>query len=742
MKKAILKIGGMSCSACSSSLEKHLNKQKSIISASVNLVSAQALIEYEDNITINDLNNYIKNAGFISLGIYKAEKEEEKKKNKEFHTLLIFTILSVLFLYISMSHMIGVPTIQILDMKKHPINYAISQLVLTIPYLIYGFDILKKGIINLFHKTPNMDTLVTIGVISSFIFSIYSTVMILLNHVIYTKSLYFESCAIVIFFIKLGRFIDQRSKEKTQSAIKELVQITPDKTLLKKENKEMEVTLDEIKKDDILIAKPGMKIAVDGIIIKGITHLDEALITGESAPVKKQRNDNVVAGSINLDGYIEYSAKKIGKDSTISEIVRLVVEATNTKAPIAHLADRVSTYFVPTILLISIITFIAYLVLGYSFSFALEHFVTVLVVACPCALGLATPLAIVVSEGLCAKNGILVKASKTLENAHKVDTIIFDKTGTLTYGNLTIASIFNYSNYNEKELIHMVGSIEKKSTHPISKAFINYMKKNDIHIKEVNNFKNLSGIGISATIDKKEIFLGNNKLITKLKLKNTHESDEENLKKLGNTIVYVIENKKIIALIGIKDIIRDNARSTIDKLRKLNKEVIMLTGDNEQAAKIIAKEVNIDHVIADVLPKEKTNVIKKLSKEGKKVMMVGDGINDAPSLATSLIGISVNSGTDIATNSADVILMTDNLEKIINLITISKKTIKNIKQNLFWAFFYNICMIPIAVGIFENINISMNPMIASFAMTISSLTVVFNALRLKKIKLETRNNNV
>ncbi len=734
MKKIILSIDGMTCSACSLGLEKYLRKQDGIIQVHVNLVLAQAFIEYEDQLTVQELETFVKEAGFESLGIYNEESKTQKDTGK--FLLVVYGFLAFFVLYISMSYMVGLPTISFLDMIDYPIHYVICLFLFTILFLIYGMDIFIRGIKNIMHKTPNMDTLVTLGVFSSFGYSIFGMVMIFLDTYgkMYTESVYFESCVMIIYFIKLGRYIDGRSKEKTKEALKELVQITPTKAVLIEDGKEVEVTIDEVNKNDILICKPGMKIAVDGIITNGETHLDEAFITGESVPVKKNINDKVIAGSINLDGYIEYRALKIGKDSTISEMIRLVVEATNTKAPIQRLADKVSGYFVPTIIILAIFTFFIYFVLGNPFSLCITTFVTVLVVACPCALGLATPLAIVVSEGLCAKNGILVKSSETLENAHKVDTIVFDKTGTLTYGNLKVSKIFNYSNYTDYEIIQKVASLESKTTHPISKAFLTYVSEHQLEIDEVDNFKNISGIGLQGDIYNKKFYVGNRKLFTELQIHNTYEKDEQDLAIQGNSIVYVIEDGDVLGLIGVKDIVRDNAKKTILKLKKLGKKIIMLTGDNKETAHIIAESIGIDIVIAGVMPQDKTRVIKDLMERGSHVMMVGDGINDAPSLATSNIGVSVNGGTDIAADSSDVILMNDNLEKIVSLINISKKTVRNIKQNLFWAFFYNVCMIPIAIGLFRSFGIVMNPMIAGFSMTISSLTVVFNALRLKRWK--------
>ena len=735
MQKVILNIKGMSCSACSNSLEKYLNKQNGIINATVNLVLSQASIEYNDNLSIEDLNKFISDAGFESLGIY--DETKINKTNKRNKIIIPITFLTILVLYISMSHMLSLPSIPYLDMMKNPINYTISLLILTIPYLIYGFDIIKNGYKNLIHAHPNMDTLVFIGVLSSLIYSIYNTILLLKGNTSLVDSLYYESCIVVIYFIKLGRQIETKNKEKTLDAIKELVTITPSYALLKVGNEVKEVTIDEIKENDILVCKPGMKLAVDGIITNGTTHIDESFITGESIPSKKEKGNKVIAGSLNIDGYIEYKAEKIGKNSTISEIVRLVVEATNTKSPISKLADKVSGIFVPLVMLIAIITLISYLLLGYNLNISLTRFVTVLVISCPCALGLATPLAVVVAMGITARNGILIKTSKVLEAINKVDTIVFDKTGTLTYGNLKISKLCNYSNYNNSKLLNIVSSIESKSNHPIASAF----KTND-KLQKVTSFKNIDGIGLKGVINNKEYYVGNNKLIKKLKINNTHSKDELDLVNNGNSIIYVIEDNNIIALIGVKDIIRKEAKEVIKKLNNMNKNVIMLTGDNEITAQIIAKELGIKEVIANVLPKDKAEKIKELMNNNKYVMMVGDGINDAVSLVTANIGVALSSGTDIANNSADVILMNNNLINIINMFHISKKTITNIKQNLFLAFFYNICMIPLAIGLLSKWNINMNPMLGSIAMTLSSITVVLNALRLKNIKLEGGNNNV
>ena len=734
MKKIILSIDGMTCSACSNGLEKYLNKQNGIINASVNLVLANAFIEYDEKILNQEkLERFVQEAGFKSLGEFKEIRSNSNSK-KEKILFIVFTFLAIILMYISMGHMLNLPTLKIIDPYSNPVNYCIVLLIFTIAFIVYGFDIIKNGYKNLIHKSPNMDTLVAIGVLSSFFYSLYSMYMIIKGNHHDIHNLYFESAAIVIYFIKLGRYIDKISKDKTKEAIQKLVEITPKNAVIKVDGIEKTVTLDEIHKGDIVVCKPGEKIAVDGEIVLGKTHIDESLITGESKPALKTIGQKVIAGSINYDGYIEYKAEKIGKESTISEIVKLVVEASNTKAPIARIADKISGYFVPTVLLISIITFIIYLIAGNTFSESLISFVTVLVVACPCSLGLATPLAIVVSEGLCAENGILVKKGEVLENLPKVNTIVFDKTGTLTYGKLKISKINNYSKMTNEELLKLVAIVEANSSHPISKAFIDYIEENKISKLEVKNFENISGYGITGIVEGKKIILGNSKILEKFDINNKYKEEEIMLSKDGNSIVYVVQNNEIIGLIGVNDIIRKNTKQVIEELNKNKIDTIMLTGDNKETSEKIANEIGIKKVISNVLPAEKTDVVKKLKQENKYVMMCGDGINDSPSLTTADIGVSINSGSDIAIDSSDIILTTNDLLSILNLIKISKKTIKIIKQNLFWAFFYNILMIPIAIGVGAPYGITINPMIASIAMVFSSITVILNSLKLKKIK--------
>ena len=731
MKKVLLKIDGMTCSACSTGLEKYLNKQDGIKQATVNLIMNNANIEYDDKkLNLEQVEKFIEKAGFLSLGIDNFEKEEKKNTNEKYK-LLSITVISILVLYISMSHMVGLPVIPFLNMMIYPVNYAISLFILTTIVLILGKDILRNGYKNLIHKTPNMDTLVMIGVLASYIYSIYGTIQILKCHAMHVEELYYESSSVVIFFIEIGRYIENKNKDKTKEALQQLMTITPNNAVILKDGKEITVTLDEIQKGDIVICKPGEKIAVDGELVEGSTHINESFITGESVPVKREKGSKVIAGSINYEGTIKYKAEKIGKESTVSEIVRLVTQATSTKAPIAKIADTISGYFVPVVLIIAFLAFCIWMLISKNFAIAINIFVSILVVACPCSLGLATPLAIVIASGNASKKGILVKTSETLENTHKVKTICFDKTGTLTKGELSISKLYNYSNIDEKEILKIVASIENKSEHPIARAIVKKAQDEKIKLEEIREFKAIPGFGVEAIIESGEKYLiGNKKLMLENNIKIENEKDEQELVSDGNSILFVSSNNKIVALIGLKDILKENVKEVIKKLKQRKINLVMLTGDNEKTAEIIAKEIGIEKVISNVTPKEKAEQIKKLKEDGI-VMMCGDGINDSVSLVTADIGVSVSSGTDIAIDSSQVVLMSDNLEKIDDLIDISKKTIRNIKQNLFWAFFYNICMIPIACGVLIPFGISMNPMIAAFAMTVSSLTVVLNALRLR-----------
>lgn len=714
MKKVVLNIEGMTCSACSNGLEKYLNKQEGVISASVNLVMATALIEYEDNLSIKDLNRFVKEAGFKSLG----EKKEEKKSN-ELTKLIIFSILGIILMYISMGQMINLPTPKILNMMESPRVYAITLMILSLLFIFYGFDIIKNGIKNIVHKMPNMDSLVGVGVIVNFVYSLWNTIQVFMGNTSLVHHLYFESSAIIILFVKIGRYIDKKNKDKAVDTIKNLVTITPKNGTILKDGKEVQVTINEIQKGDTVISKPGEKIAVDGTVINGKTHTDESFITGESKPVSKKVGDTVIAGSINYDGYIEYRAEKIGRDSSISNIVKMVVEATNTKAPIARIADKISGYFVPAIFIIALISFILNFIITKDINESILALVSVLVVACPCALGLATPLAMVVAIGNCSRRGILVKSSETLEAINKVDTIVFDKTGTLTTGKMSIAD----GVYNEVTL-KILKSLEKNSNHPLAKSIYN----NERDIFEVQDFEEVPGLGVKGIINGKQYYAGNYKYVEKMNVENKLRDNEAIFASKGESIVYLFDEKETILIIGLADTIKKDVTDTIKKLEKLDKKIIMLTGDNEKTARAIAKQIGIENIISNVNPEQKLDKIKELNKNNN-VAMIGDGINDSPSLKAATVGISVENGTDISADSADVILLNENMDNIVKIFDLGKRTIRIIKENLFWALFYNVCMIPLATGLLP---IALNPMIASLAMTLSSLTVVLNSLRLLK----------
>ena len=529
-----------------------------------------ASIEYDDNkLNLEQIEKFVEKAGFKSLGIDNFKKEEKRKSNEKYK-LIGITVISLLVLYISMSHMVGLPVIPFLNMMEYPVNYAISLLILTVIVMIFGRDILKNGYKNLIHKTPNMDTLVMIGVIASFAYSLYGTIRILTGSTEYVEKLYFESAAIVIFFIKIGKFIENKNKDKTKEALQALMSITPNDAVIIRDGNEIKVTIDEIQKGDIVICKPGEKIAVDGEVVEGITHINEAFITGESTPVKKEAGAKVIAGSINFEGTIKYRAEKIGRESTVSEIVRLVANATSTKAPIA----------------IASIAFVIWCIISRDFAFAINIFVSILVVACPCSLGLATPLAIVIASGNATKKGILIKQSEALENSHKVKTICFDKTGTLTKGVLSVSKMYNYTNLSDAELLKDIASIEKKSEHPIAMAIVNKAIEERTELEDVKSFKAIPGFGLEAsTKEDNKYLIGNRKLMEQNNIAISFAQDEENLINEGNSILFVAKNDKIVALIGVKDVLKDNVVEVIEKLKKQNIEVVMLTGDNGKTAR-------------------------------------------------------------------------------------------------------------------------------------------------------------
>ncbi len=719
MKKKILNIEGMTCSACSNGLEKYLNKQKGV-DATVNLIMATASIQYDETIVSEeDINRFIKEAGFKSLG----EKGKDRNTKLSFISFIFFGGLSIFLMYISMGGMIFGEMPAILNKMIHPKIYVTILFISAVLAMIWGFDILKNGIKNMIHKMPNMDSLVGVGVIVNFLFSLYHAYDIYLGHGDLNK-IFFESVVMIILFVKIGRYIDKRNKAKAVDTIKNLVSITPKNATILKDSKETTVTINEINKGDIVICKPGEKIAVDGKIIKGSTHTDESFLTGESKPVRKEKGDLCLAGSINYDGYIEYEALKIGKDSSISHIVDLVVQATNTKAPISRIADTISGYFVPSIFIVALLSFILNFLFTKELSGSIEALVTVLVVACPCALGLATPLAMVVSIGSASRKGFVIKSSEYLESLNTIDSVIFDKTGTLTKGELEVVDMKIKETLKTKDVMKILMSIESKSNHPIAKSIC----KHTTDFYEVTKFHEISGCGVYGTIDHQTYYAGNKKYLSQFPIKNKFEDYEEQYALKGESIVYLWNDTELLAIVGLRDEIKPNIKKLIKELKKLHKKVIMLSGDNSLTAEIIAKELSIDEVYSNVSPQGKLDIVKQLNTH-HNVLMIGDGINDSPALKTAAIGISVSNGTDISNDASDIIMLTDDMNRLIDLFQLSKKTLRIIKENLFWAFIYNVCMVPLATGLLP---IKLNPMIASFAMILSSLTVVMNSLRLKK----------
>lgn len=721
MKKKIINIEGMTCSACSNGLEKYLNKQEGIKEASVNLVMATASVEYDENIVKDsDLDRFVKEAGFKSLG------ERSKDGNGKYERLFLiqFAFLVVLLMYISMGHMAHFPIPYVVDKMHNPIVYTVFVIVITLCFIFWGIDIIAKGFKNIFHRMPNMDSLVGVGVLVNFAYSMFNAIKVFQGGVHLVDNLYFESCAMIIFFVKLGRYIDKNNKAKAVESIKNLVTITPKNAVIKQKGKGKEkiVTINEIQKGDIVICKPGEKIAVDGKVVLGQSHTDESFITGESKPVSKTIGDTVLAGSINYDGYIEYVAENIGKDSSISHIVDLVVEATNTKAHIAKFADKISGVFVPVIFVIAILAFVLNIAITKDVNRALNALVSVLVVACPCALGLATPLAQVVALGSGTRRGIVIKTGEALEGINNIDTVIMDKTGTITKGELTIADLYFLD--AQKDNLKLLKSLETKSNHPLATS----VSKGENNPFKVTDFEEIPGRGIKGKIDGTMYYAGNSKMLESMGIINTLSNKEDEFSQNGESIIYFASDKQLLGIVGLRDVIKPGIKDTISSLKEHGKKVVMLSGDNETTAKIIANEVGIDMVYSNISPKGKLEKIRELNTN-QNVLMIGDGINDSPALKEATIGISVSNGTDISSDSADIMLMSEDMSKLLDVFKLGKKTMKIIKENLFWALGYNLLMVPLATGLLP---IALNPMIASLAMTLSSLTVVLNSLRLRK----------
>ncbi len=726
-----IKIGGMTCASCAKAVERATKKLDGVENASVNIATEKANIEYDSSkVKLSQIKSAIEKAGYSIIEEKKEALVDEDKirKEKEMKTLFTKFIIAVGFsiplFYIAMGPMISKPfgpwrVPSIIDPMMNPLNYALIQMILVIPVMMAGYKFYINGFKSLINKNPNMDTLVAIGTSAAFLYSVYTTFKIATT----TREvghghhqLYFESAGIIIALILLGKYLESRSKGKTGEAIKKLMGLQPKTALIIKGNQEVEIPIDEVEVGDIIIVKPGSKIPVDGIVVEGHTSVDESMLTGESIPVEKNVGDNVTGASINKNGVIKFRAEKVGSDTALAQIIKLVEDAQGKKAPIAALADTVSGYFVPAVIIISLVSAALWFIVGNKdLEFVLTIFISVLVIACPCALGLATPTAIMVGTGKGAENGILIKGGEALELAHKVDTVIFDKTGTITEGKPTVTDIITTNNVDERYLLQLASSAE---------------------IKKVENFKAIPGHGIEVTIDGDIVLLGNKKLMNDKNIDlGDLESKSDELASLGKTPMYIVVDNTLCGIIAVADTVKENSKKAIEKLHEMGIKVAMVTGDNKKTADAIAKEVGIDIVVSEVLPRDKSNEVKKLQEKGKFVAMVGDGINDAPALAQADIGIAIGSGTDVAMESADIVLMKSDLIDVPTAIKLSHETIKNIKQNLFWAFGYNTIGIPIAAGLLYIFGGPLlNPMFAAAAMSLSSVSVVTNALRLKNFK--------
>lgn len=736
------KINGMTCASCSSRVEKVINKLDGVNSATVNLAVEDMNVKYDRRkISAEDIENAVKKAGYEAIEIKEDNKDDNKKEGEEkvkkarnrFVWSLVFAIPLMI---ISMGPMIGVPVPSIIDPNINPFNYAFIQLILALIIIFIGREFFIHGFRNLFHLSPNMDTLIALGSSAATIYGIYALVKIIGGDAHFAHHLYFESAGMIVTFISLGKFLEAITKGKTSDAINKLMGLAPKTATIIVDGKEKTVGIEDVRVNDIILVKPGERLPVDGEVVEGTTSIDESMLTGESIPVDKNPGDEVFGASINKYGMFKYKVTKVGKDTVLSKIINLVEDAQGTKAPIARLADVISGYFVPAVIVLAIVSALAWHFIGNeNLEFSLNILISVLVIACPCALGLATPTAIMVSTGKGAENGVLIKSGVALEEAHKINTIIFDKTGTITEGKPKVTDILGIS-IEDDELLKVAAAAEKGSEHPLGEAIVNEANDRKIELPLVKDFVSIPGEGINTTIENNHIVIGNRKIMDRNNIDiSSIEEKANNFSKEGKTPMFVGINGSIRGIIAVADTVKENSSKAVKALHNMGIEVVMLTGDNKGTAQAIANEVGIDRVVSDVLPEGKANVVKEIQSEGKKVAMVGDGINDAPALVTSEIGIAIGSGTDVAIESADIVLMRSDLLDVVTAIQLSRATIKNIKENLFWAFGYNVLGIPIAMGILKLFGGPLlNPMIGAFAMSLSSVSVLLNALRLKRFK--------
>lgn len=749
-KEVIIPIGGMTCASCVKAVERAVKKIDGVENVQVNLATEKASISYKaEKVKLYEIKGAIEKAGFKVLEVEKKQSVDEDKlrKEKEMNTLLVKFIISAIFavplFYIAMGTMIPapigpLPVPEIINPNVNPLNFALVQLFLTIPIIIAGNKFFSKGVKSMVAKAPTMDSLITIGSSAALIYSLYSLYLVANGDAMAVHHMYFESAGVIITLVLLGKYFESRAKGKTGEAIKKLMGLSPKTAIIIKNDKEIEIPIEEVAVGDIIIVKPGSKIPVDGIVIEGHTSVDESMLTGESIPVEKNVGSSVVGASINKNGTIRFRAEKVGSDTAISQIIKLVEDAQGSKAPIAKLADIIAGYFVPVVVVIAIVSGLAWFIAGKGTVFSLTVFIAVLVIACPCALGLATPTAIMVGTGKGAENGILIKGGEALETTHKINTIVFDKTGTITEGKPVVTDIITYGEITEEELIKVAASAEKSSEHPLGEAIVRDCEEKNLEFYKLDKFMAIPGHGIEVVINGSDILLGNKKLMNSKNIDLVDlEETSDRLASEGKTPMYIGINNKIAGIIAVADVVKENSAKAIKKLHDMGIEVAMITGDNKKTAAAIANQVGIDRVLAEVLPQDKSSEVKKLQEEGKFVAMVGDGINDAPALAQADIGIAIGSGTDVAMESADIVLMRSDLLDVPTAIRLSKSTMTNIKENLFWAFGYNVIGIPVAAGVLYLFGGPLlNPVIAALAMAFSSTSVLLNALRLKRFKVE------
>ena len=738
IKTHTYKVEGMTCAVCAGRVEKVTKKIEGVQKSVVNLTTEKLSITVDDDIvTYGDIKRAVEKAG------YKLIREEEKENNEKrlsdkdklLRRLIFSCIFTIPLLIVTMGHMVGMPLPKIIDPMTNPMNFALFQIILTIPVMAIGYKFYLVGFKNLIKLSPNMDSLIAVGTSAAFIYSVFGMYKIYVGDNSYAMHLYFEAAVTILTLITLGKYLEAISKGKTSEAIKKLMGLVPKTATIIRDNKETIIPVDEVIVGDIILVKPGEKLPVDGEVIEGSTSIDESMLTGESIPVEKVAGSNVIGASINKTGFIKYKATKVGKDTALAQIIKLVEDAQGSKAPIAKLADIISSYFVPTVIGLAIFSAGAWLIAGETPVFALTIFISVLVIACPCALGLATPTAIMVGTGKGAENGVLIKGGEALETTHKIDTIVFDKTGTITEGKPVVTDIVT-NGIDKNELLALAASAEKGSEHPLGEAIVREAEEKNIDLKKIENFNAIPGHGIQVVINGETILLGNLKLMKEnsISIGNLNK-ESDRLAQEGKTPMYITINNSLEGIIAVADTVKPSSKKAIETLHSMGIKVAMITGDNKKTANAIARQVGIDIVLAEVLPQDKANEVKKLQNENRKVAMVGDGINDAPALAQAYIGIAIGSGTDVAMESADIVLMRSDLMDVSTAIKLSKATIRNIKQNLFWAFGYNVLGIPVAMGVLHIFGGPLlNPMIAAAAMSLSSVSVLANALRLKRFK--------